>query len=40
MAGVEGKDKNFWEGLKGWEVIVLVETLMMRKSKREAARAI
>lgn len=28
MAGLKNKDKDFWEGLREWEVIVLIETWM------------
>lgn len=26
VAGLANKDREFWEGLKNWEVMVLVET--------------
>lgn len=26
VAGLEKKDEDFWKGLKGWNVVVLVET--------------
>lgn len=26
MAGLRNKDKDFWEGLKEWDVVILSET--------------
>jgi len=31
VAGVRNKDKDFWESLKNWEVIVLSETWLEKK---------
>lgn len=28
VAGLENKDREFWEGLKEWNVIFLIETWM------------
>ncbi|XP_067208522.1 golgin subfamily A member 6-like protein 22 [Linepithema humile] len=34
VAEVRNKDKEFWEGLKNWQVIILVETWMDKKGWR------
>lgn len=31
VAGVEDKDKDFWESLKEWDVLVLNETWIQKK---------
>jgi len=31
---VRNKDRQFWEGLKNWDVIILVETWMDKKEWR------
>lgn len=31
MAGLVNKDKEFWEGLKNWDVIVLSKTWVEEK---------
>lgn len=31
VAELGKKDKDFWKGLKGWDVVVLVETWVDRK---------
>lgn len=31
VAGVKNKDEEFWEGLRSWEVVVLIETWVDRK---------
>jgi len=31
VAGVEGKDKEFWKGIKDWDVVVFMETWLEKK---------
>lgn len=31
MAGLGNKDKDFWKGLKEWDIMVLIETWMDEK---------
>jgi len=31
VAGFKGKDKNFWWGLRKWDVVILTETWVDKK---------
>lgn len=34
VAGLKNKDRDFWEGLKGWDIMILCETWVDNKSWR------
>jgi len=42
VAGLRSKDRDFWESLKGWDIIILLETWVEEKGgdKREATERI